>query len=128
MYFQRIRKACESKLHTSKLAYIKAEMSHSREDEEKFVPLETYEQSEMSYKNGTKQNGTHRFRKIYPVGREKLIVLPDSMCDAGYDTEALFIPDKRSVYFIALDIYTYASCLRWLLDITKTELMNKQIT
>lgn len=48
---EKIRKARESKLHRSKLAYIKADSSA---DHEKFIPLETYEESEIAYKKGKK--------------------------------------------------------------------------
>jgi solute carrier family 6 GABA transporter-like protein 6/8/11/12/13 len=49
--FEKIRKARESKLHRSKLAYIKTDSSA---DQEKFIPLETYEESEIAYKKGKK--------------------------------------------------------------------------
>jgi len=50
---ERFRKSCESTLykHTTKSAFIKAQTASYRdEEEENFVPLETYEESEMKHK------------------------------------------------------------------------------
>lgn len=52
--FEKIRKSCESTLyrHTTKSAFIKAQTASYRDEiEENFVPLETYEESEMMYSN-----------------------------------------------------------------------------
>lgn len=53
---EKFRKSCESTLyrHTTKSAFIKAQTAYRDQDEEKFIPLETYEQSEMMYKGNGK--------------------------------------------------------------------------